>query len=116
MKRSPMPRSTTPLVRRQRLRPESAKRRRERPARQAVRLVTLERAGWCCQGRDLVPEVECWGELQVDERVSRGVRPGAHLEDALTQALCVAHHYWRTVEPAEARRRGLRLESWEVAS
>jgi hypothetical protein len=60
-----------------------------------------------------VPEIGCWGPLDTDERKSRGVNPGGHLDDSNTQALCRAHHTWRTDNPAEAHARGLRVKAWE---
>lgn len=94
-----------------RLAPMSAKTRERIPERQAVRAETLRRAGWKCEARDLVPEVRCWGDLDVDERKSRGVNPGGQYDASNTQVLCRAHHEWRTREPDKARERGLRLRS-----
>jgi hypothetical protein len=106
MKRSPMKRSG-------RLRQQSAKRAAERDERAWVREDALHRAGHRCCAIDIVPEVTCWGPLDVDEIRSRGVNPGGHLDTANTQVLCRAHHDWRHAHPAEARARGLRRESWE---
>lgn len=103
----------TPLRRTGRLKPVSDRRRAEGPARDAVRARTLSRAGWKCQAAEIVPEIECWGPLDTDERKSRGVNPGGHLDDSNTQALCRAHHTWRTDEPEEAWKRGLRVKAWE---
>lgn len=65
-----------------------------------------------------MPEVECddrgWWDLEVDEIAGRGVRPGAHLELEDTQALCHAHHRWKTTHPEPARQRGLTLKSHEA--
>lgn len=97
-----------------RLPAESAKRKAERPARAAVRERTLARAGYECQAALLVPEIECGGPLDVDEIRSRGVNPGGHLDDSNTQALCRAHHMWRTANPEEAWRHGLRRKAWET--
>lgn len=96
-----------------RLPQESAKRKAERPARQAVRQTTLDRAGYRCAAADIVPEIDCAGPLDVDERKSRGVNPGGHLDESNTQILCRAHHRWRTEHPDEAWKRGLRVKSWE---
>lgn len=93
---------------------ESPKRKAERPERERVRKETRERVAHRCAGAELWPEVECWGSIDVDEKVSRGVRPGAHLDDRLTQALCRGHHEARHRHPAEARRRGLRWRSTDV--
>lgn len=53
--------------------------------------------------------------MDVDERKSRGVNPGGHLDDSNTQLLCRCHHRWRTEHPREARERGLRRASWDEA-
>lgn len=108
------------MERRKRLAPVSAKRKAERPTRDAVRWATVVRAGFACQMASAVPEVECWSPerdehgrwmLDVDEIVGRGVRPGGHLDLENTQAGCRAHHDWKTTHPTEARRRGLRRTS-----
>lgn len=70
-----------------------------------------QRAGGRCEARDLVPEVRCWGPLDVDELEARGVHPGAHLDPDLCQLLCRGHHDWRHANPAEAEARGLRRRS-----
>lgn len=94
---------------------ESAKRRAEREARRAAVDAVLARDGYRCVARDLVPEVTCWGPLDADERASRGVAPGGHLDVDNVQVLCRGHHEWRHANPTEARARGLRVESWERA-
>lgn len=94
-------------------RQRSAKRVAETDARAAVRDATIRRAGGKCQAAAIVPEIACWGPLDVDEVIGRGVNPGGHLDLENTQALCRGHHSWKHENPAEARRRGLRRESWE---
>lgn len=106
--RTPMPPRTTPI------KPQSAKRIGERDQRQQVIEQTMRRSGGQCEARDLVPEIDCWGPLDTDEVVGRGVHPGAHLDETLTQTLCRAHHDWKHAHPTEARRRGLRKTSWEA--
>jgi len=100
-----------PLDRRTRIKPMSQKRRDEAPARQQVREETMRRAGHQCEAIGRVPEVRCWGPLDVDEIEGRGVHPGAHLNPELTQVLCRAHHNWKHANPAEARARGLTRKS-----
>lgn len=82
---------------------------KERPIRLDVRKETIMRAGGECEAKHIVPEVECWGPLDVDEITARGTNPGSHLNGNLTQALCRAHHNWKDHYPAEAERRGLRV-------
>ena len=96
------------------LRRVSKKRASERDARAAVREATLARAGWRCEAVRVVPEIDCGGPLDVDERKSRGVNPGGHLDELNTQVLCRAHHRWRTENPQEAWERGLRVKAWET--
>lgn len=102
---------------RKKLPAQSAKRRAEQPQRAAVRAERLARSGGVCAALDVVPEVACASPdptrppIEVDEIKSRGVNPGGHLDVENTQALCQAHHDWRTANPAEARRRGLRKRS-----
>lgn len=98
--------------RRTRLASQSRKRRAEARARRDVVAEVVARDGGCV-ARDLVPEVECWGPLDVDEVVSRGVRPGGHLDAGNAQALCRGHHEWRGANPAEARERGIRKASFD---
>lgn len=102
------------LARRTRLKPVSAKRRAEAPARARVVAVTKERAGHRCEARELVPEVECGGQFDTDEIKGRGVNPGGHLDDTNTQLLCRRHHDWKTTHPMEARRRGLRKRATDA--
>ena len=107
-----MKRSSNGLAR-SNLKPQSDRRRGETSARKAVRDATIARVGGRCQAAQIVPEIDCWGPLDVDEVIGRGVKPGGHLDESNTQALCRAHHGWKHENPAEARRRGLRRESWE---
>lgn len=93
---------------------ESARRKAERSDRTAVRDATIRRAGGRCQAEQIVPEIVCWGPLDVDEIIGRGVNPGGHLDLSNTQALCRGHHGWKHENPTEARKRGLRRESWEA--
>jgi hypothetical protein len=99
--------STKPLGR------ESTKRKAERPDRQRVREITLKRANYQCQLARLVPDVECWGPLDVDEIAARGVAPGSHLNEDVTIAVCRRHHDWRTQHPAEAYELGARITGGE---
>lgn len=112
LKRTPLARGKNGLAR-SNLKPQSERRKAERGRREAVRAATIRRAGGECQAAGIVPEIACWGPLDVDEVIGRGVKPGGHLDETNTQALCRAHHSWKHENPAEARRRGLRRESWE---
>ncbi len=113
MKRTALRPSTTPLRRTRPLRPVSTKRRREVPLRTAVRNRTLERAGYTCEARLLVPHIACEGSLEVHEVIARSAYPGGHLDVDNTMALCGSHHRFATAYPAAAERLGLRKPSWE---
>ncbi len=113
LKRSSPLKSTSNGRPRSNLKPQSDKRRAENPARTAVRAATIARAGGKCEAAAIVPEIVCGGPLDTDEVKGRGVNPGGHLDLENTQALCRRHHDWKHANPAEARRRGLRKESWE---
>lgn len=113
MKRSGWLQRRTPLARSGGLPPVSRRRRGERDERLAVVEQAMRQADGVCQGRDLVPEVGCWGPLDAHEVIPRGVRPGSHLEPALVLVLCRVHHEWAHAHPQEAARRGLRQWSWE---
>ena len=102
-----------PLARTGDLARQSTRRQAEAPARRAIRDDTLAAAGHRCSAAALVPEIRCAGPLDVDEITPRGVRPGAHLDRAQTQALCREHHDWKHAHPIEAQARGLRRWSWE---
>lgn len=102
-----------PLARTGDLARQSTRRKAETATRRAVRDDTLAAAGYRCAALDLVPEIQCWGPLDVDEITPRGVRPGAHLDRAQTQVLCREHHDWKHAHPIEAQALGLRHWSWE---
>lgn len=93
--------------------PESAKRKAERPARDKIREDALRRAGNQCQLKDIVPEVECWGPLDVDEIAQRGVAPGGHLDPTNVQVACRGHHDWKGTNRDEAEKRGVRMSGAE---
>lgn len=89
----------------------STKRQAEADRRDQVRRDALHRAGHRCQAKDLVPEVRCWGPLDVDEIEGRGVNPGGHLDPDNVQVLCRGHHDWKHAHPARAEELGLRRRS-----
>lgn len=117
MKRTPLARGDSQLRRTGPPNPVSEKRRGEAAARREVREETHRRAGFRCELRTVVPEVVCWhpaGEpLDVDEIAQRGVAPGGHLDVENTQAVCRAHHDWKTEHRDEAIARGVRMTGEE---
>ncbi len=95
-----------------RIAPRSAKTIEQAPLRAEVRATTMARAGGICAAIELVPEVRCSGPAcDVDEIEGRGVNPGSHLDDEITQPLCRAHHHWKTINPKLATERGLTRRS-----
>lgn len=119
-RRTPLPRAAKPMKRtamvnkpRRPLPRESTRRKAERPTRVAVRIEALRRAGYHCQLKDIVPEVECWGPLDVDEIAQRGVAPGGHLDPDNVQVCCRGHHDWKGTYREEAEKRGVRMSGAE---
>lgn len=106
-RRTPLNRGTSQLKR------TPQKRKAEARARTQLNKEALRIAGYRCQAVELVPEVTCWGQLDVDEIVLRSGKPGGHLDPENVQVLCRAHHRWKDDHPKEAVERGLRKWSWE---
>lgn len=98
------------------LKPESDKRKAERPERQRVREITISRAFYGCELRDRVPDVKCWhpdgpNKLDVHEIEARGTSPGSHLDEDNTIAVCRSHHDWIDAHIPEAEALGVRTRS-----
>lgn len=96
----PLERGRKALARRS----EKGKRRDRERAK--VRAAVLQRDGHRCVGVYVVPELRCWGPLDVDEIRPRG-RGGDELDVDNCQTLCRGHHDWKHAHPEEAQRRGL---------
>ena len=94
----------------------SPKRKAEESERASVVAAAMERAGGRCEAAVLVPEVACWGVLDPDEVVPRGVYPKGHLDLDNVRMHCRGHHDWKHAHPVEAVERGLRKWSWERPS
>lgn len=94
-----------------RINPVSAKTRARITERKTVREEAIRRAGGKCQMAAKIPEIPCYGPLEVDEIQGRGVRPGSQYDVDLTQVGCQSHHRWKTMHPEEATRRGLTVRS-----
>lgn len=101
-------------MRRKRIKPVSDKRLAERAERDAVRETTIRRAGFRCQAPGAFG-ILCSGVLTVHELQGRGVRPGGHLDDTNTIALCWPHHRYVTDHPKAAHAAGLIRWSWETS-
>lgn len=93
--------------------PKSEKRIAADPERLRVRQLVWARDRGECQGRLPVPEVRCWGPLDVDAICPEGVRPGAHLDESNLHLLCRAHHDWKHAHAVQAVAVGLRRWSWQ---
>lgn len=104
---------TGPPARRTPLAAESAKHRAERPARAAVRAAALDRDGATCTARDVWPEVECWGPLDVHEVIARSGWAAGYLVVENTRTICRGHHEAVGDRPELAAERGLRRHAWE---
>lgn len=109
--KTPLARSTKPLPR------ESAKRKAERPVRDAVRAAVKERDGGCVAHHLVeagqIPRSACWGQIETDEIVSRKRRPGGHLDETNCQALCTGINRWKEDKPRRAIELGLARNSWD---
>lgn len=87
--------------------PESSPRGRERRARAtAAGKVAKARDGGCIVAA-MVPEVECWGPLDPQHVIPRGVRPSLADDPANIVAACRGHHQWIEEHPVEARAMGV---------
>ena len=106
MKRSGPLRRNTPLRRTGRLNPMSDKRRKALGERKEVREEVLDRDGYTCTAKDILPDIDCWGPLDVDEIIGRG-RGGDWLDPENCQTLCRAHHMWKHDNPEKALELGL---------
>lgn len=98
------------------MRQQSKKRRAETAERKRIVGLAFARDNWQCVARELVPEVECWGPLDPDERIARSLWPGGHLVLENVQSLCRGHHDWKHAHPAESIERGLSAHSWDRPS
>lgn len=94
-----------------RINPVSAKTRGRIAERKKVREQAIALAQGKCQMAAKIPEIACYGPLEVDEIQGRGVRPGSQYDVSLTQVLCREHHRWKTTHPALATERGLTIRS-----
>ena len=104
MKRTPL-RRKTPHKRGKRLNNMSEKRKSELAERRHVREEVHARDGGCV-AIHLVPQVKCWGPLDVDEIKPKGIG-GDWLDPDNCQVLCRAHHDWKHQNILEAKELGL---------
>lgn len=111
-RRTPLSRPTAPLERRTALAPESARRKRERPAYRRMRAAVFERDGHACQAAALVPTVACWGPLDPQHVIPRSAWAGGRLVAANVTAVCRRHHEWIDANPTAAAALGLHGWSW----
>lgn len=100
-------------MKRARVKAMSDKRMLERQERRAVVELVISRAYGKCKAADLVPEIECYGPMDVDEIIPRSQYPGGHLDIDNCQLLCRSHHDWKHAYPEAAAALGLRKWSWE---
>lgn len=120
MKRSSMPprktrlnRGTKRLERRVRIKQISAKRARLLRLRREVRAEVLERDGYTCQAREVLPDIACSGRLDVHELVRRSQWSEGWLYASNCVAVCRNHHRFVTTHPEVGHAVGLVVWSWE---
>lgn len=87
---------------------ESAKRKKQRPARDAVRAEVLHRDKGCVARRYGL-DGSCSGPLDVHEVIRRSRWSEGYLVVENCLALCRTHHRWVTEHDAEAKTLGLSL-------
>lgn len=90
----------------------SAKRAALQRDRQATVQAVLDRDR-ACRAASLVPEVRCWGPLDVHEILTRA-RGGSITDPDAALALCRNHHDWVHNHPVVAHERGLLAHSWDA--
>ena len=90
----------------------SARRKAEKPVRDAVRAAVLERDGGCVAA-NLLPLVACRLPLDVHEVIPRSAWSHGYLVESNAVALCRAHHDYVGTHQSEAHALGLHGYSWE---
>lgn len=65
-----------------------------------------------CRAALLVPDVKCWGPLDVHEILTRA-RGGSIIDEENCIVVCRRHHDWIGQWPARAAELGLTKHSWE---
>lgn len=96
-----------------RLRRESEKAKSNRELRREVVAQVRRRDANRCRGRNAVPDVACWGDLQPHELIRRAQWPGGIFVVDNVILLCEAHHRWTHAEPDAACAAGLLRRSYE---
>lgn len=92
---------------------ESQKTKDRRPERDAV-VAAVRTRDRTCQLATAVPQIACWGPLDVDEIIPRGQwREGQYVE-ANCWLLCRGHHDWKHLNFDEAVAIGARRPGWEA--
>jgi hypothetical protein len=87
---------------------------RERVQRDEMRAEVLAETGLVCVAKALMPEVYCWGPIEVHETIDRSVRPSVHLDSAFGVPLCHAHNMACNDDATRARECGLSFYSYQV--
>lgn len=100
------------LARRTPLRQVSTKVRDERSQREQVRAEVIARDRVCTAAL-LVPDVTCWGPLDVHEMIQRSLWRKGYLDQDNCRAVCRAHHDWIDDNSAVAHELGLLRHSWD---
>lgn len=100
------------LPRRTPLRQVSTKRRDEQQQRRQVVAEVIARDR-VCTAATLVPDVHCYGPLDVHEMIQRSLWRAGYLDPSNCRAVCRAHHEWIDDHITEAHELGLLKHSWD---
>ncbi len=78
------------------------------------RRIVHYRAGERCEAVDLLPDIDCWGILEVNHIKRRPhCTPAERVDPNNGNLLCAAHHQWVSLHSDLARELGLYRKSWE---
>ena len=88
---------------------------REQAERDEMRDAVFAETGRVCAAKvlDLMPEVRCFGGIEIHETIDRSVRPGVHLDEAFGVPLCSGHNYACNDDATRAREVGLSFFSYD---
>lgn len=86
---------------------------RDADERAEMRRVVIGECGDRCVARVVLPEIRCYGFLEVHELVDRSVRPGVQLDADFAITACRPHHEWISADASRARDDGLSFFSWD---
>ena len=115
----PLGRASAPIARSTlrpggRLRPRSPRKRERYEAIAAASAEALARDRYRCRGLGVIPGHDrCWGPIDPQHVIPKGVRPDLAADPANIIALCRAAHDWVGAHPDEAEALGLHGRAWD---